>query len=814
MIEKITRVEKFAVFKSFEWDSCVCDRDGNHLHFKKLNIIYGRNYSGKTTLSRIARALETGTVDEKFNSPNYTVQFADGSSIDQAAPCSHGRVIRVFNEDFVKENLQFIVDPDEDVKAFAILGKDNNKLEAEIESLEDQLGSEVDGEETGLYAKRVLAAAKLKAANDSVDLAEKAITNRLTNKATKGSNSIRYQSGIYGDQNYNITKLGKDIETVLDPNFIVVEKDEQSKLRAILKEETRPEIATQECPSIDIESLISEVSSVVTREISCSSKIEEFVKDAVLNQWASEGRRIHGDNPTSCKFCGNVIATERWKAIESHFDKESDKLEKDIASLETRIKAARRLIDERERFDSSIFYIQFQREVDEIEKRAGKAVRACRTTLSQLSAALENRRKNTLSVMRAPVCENPMSVLLSCYEEFDRLRTEANGVSGTLRKDQEKAMASLRLATVSEFVHEIDYPDQVEQIRELKADASAAEKAHRTTMQSIASKQRLIAEKKRQLNDEEQGAIRVNNLLNGFFGNRYLSLEAVEKSDDEGIGHIRFEVVRNGEKAYHLSEGERSLLAFCYFMAKLEEVETSGAKPIVWIDDPISSLDGNHIFFVYSLINEHLHKTVECAQLFISTHSLDFLKYLRRLPGAIQDKNTAERNLKCRYLTIERRDDASILAPMPKYMQEYVTEFNYLFDQIYHCATATEVTDANYRDFYSFGNNARKFLEIYLYYAYPDQSSDKDKLNRFFGDLGIPAILVDRVNNEYSHMAGVFERGSIPVVQPEMQSCAKLICDRLSQNADQYRSLLRSIGRENDLDVPETTEQQCSVAAE
>ena len=36
-------------------------------------------------------------------------------------------------------------------------------------------------------------------------------------------------------------------------------------------------------------------------------------------------------------------------------------------------------------------------------------------------------------------------------------------------------------------------------------------------------------------------------------------------------------------------------------LEKLEDVETKGSKPIIWIDDPISSLDSNHIFFVWCI---------------------------------------------------------------------------------------------------------------------------------------------------------------------------------------------------------------------
>ncbi|MEX5538993.1 AAA family ATPase, partial [Pseudomonas syringae] len=61
---------------------------------------------------------------------------------------------------------------------------------------------------------------------------------------------------------------------------------------------------------------------------------------------------------------------------------------------------------------------------------------------------------------------------------------------------------------------------------------------------------------------------------------------------------VYFEIQRNGEKAHNLSEGEISLISFCYFMAKSIDKIESKEKPIVWIDDPICSLDANHIFFV------------------------------------------------------------------------------------------------------------------------------------------------------------------------------------------------------------------------
>ena len=146
------------------------------------------------------------------------------------------------------------------------------------------------------------------------------------------------------------------------------------------------------------------------------------------------------------------------------------------------------------------------------------------------------------------------------------------------------------------------------------------------------------------------------------------------------------------------------------------------------------------------------------------------------------------------YFVVNRQDKKSTISLMPDYLKEYVTEFNYLFHQIYKCACIEKVDDSNFTTFYNFGNNARKFLELYLYYKYPDDSEDIEKLERFFEGEKIPAILIDRINNEYSHLCGVFERGATHIEVPEMKISAQLILDKLKADSDQYNALLKSIG--------------------
>ena len=134
---------------------------------------------------------------------------------------------------------------------------------------------------------------------------------------------------------------------------------------------------------------------------------------------------------------------------------------------------------------------------------------------------------------------------------------------------------------------------------------------------------------------------------------------------------------------------------------------------------------------------------------------------------------------------------------MPKYLKDYVTEFNFLFHQIYLCANADTEDETQHGLFYNFGNNTRKFLEAFLFYKYPNALDRDDKLTRFFGDNRQASSMTDRINNEFSHLEGLFERSMIPIDIPEMKKTATFILDKIKEkDNDQYEALLISIGVE------------------
>ncbi|ABS47300.1 conserved hypothetical protein [Yersinia pseudotuberculosis IP 31758] len=94
-------------------------------------------------------------------------------------------------------------------------------------------------------------------------------------------------------------------------------------------------------------------------------------------------------------------------------------------------------------------------------------------------------------------------------------------------------------------------------------------------------------------------------------------LERPDKESDEGIFAT-------------LSEGEKTLIAFLYFLETCEgrtsRDEHDVREKLIVIDDPISSLSQNYIFEIASLIQQRVIKSHIAAKVIILTHSLFFFQ--------------------------------------------------------------------------------------------------------------------------------------------------------------------------------------------
>lgn len=791
MITKIN-IKNLGIFKNFNWDNSFRDLHGNIKTLKKVNIIYGRNYSGKTTISRIIRALETKSISDKYLAPEFEI-IADGHSlITQANYDSNTLLIRCFNEDFIKENLKFVIDDNDEIKPFAILGE-NGELENEIKLKKATLGSNKAEEETLLYKDLINKNNTYNAESEVVTQLEQTLNTQLSNKAT-GDNGIKQSYSKYGDINYNITKLKTDLDKLIKGEVESIAEEKKKLNESLLNEIIKPEINTINFFEPKINYFKNKVQEVVSQEILNTEKVKELLENSFLNNWVKTGYDFHKENnQCECSFCGNKISENRWQQLEKHFDIETDKLLNSLKDLKENILDEIKSTESKKGIiDFSSFYSEYHENLNVIKIELNSKIDTYLTDLSKLNSFISARIENILKPLYFDfVTEIDETFFLDSIQKFNTIIIENNEYALRLDQKKQTARIELKFYEINLFKETILYAGQVDKIKEetKHRDDLLLEKKEIDDAITVIEKE--IDDLTRLLNNEEEGAKKVNHYLKNYFGHQNLELKAIEEEVDSEK-KIRFNITRNNQIAFHLSEGECSLLAFCYFIAKLDDIHTNGKKPIILIDDPISSLDANHIFYLFSLINSELFHKDRFEQIFISTHNLDFLKYLKRLK---LEKNQHE------HFLINRHEHYSSIGLMPSYLKDYITEFNYLFDQIYKCANADIVNDENHSIYYNFGNNARKFLEAFLFYKYPSKidnqtaNANSKRLLKFFGNDNQAAILTERVNNELSHLEEIFERGMTPIEVPELKRVAQFILNKIEEkDKDQYDALLESIG--------------------
>lgn len=785
-------IANFGSFKGFTWKKAVKDHGGNVLDFKRLNIIYGRNYSGKTTLSRVFRALQTGRIPSSYSNPSFTIHGDEGD-VTQSSISAHKYDVRVYNRDFVNDNLSFLVNQEDgEIKTFAIVGEKNREIEDAIAAIESRLGNP-ENKASLKYEAEIK-----RKERDNAKENHLTAKNELDDKLRSHANNVIKSNREYGTPKYNINSIKQDISTARLLNFKQLTDDEKLIKKALLKQEILPEIPHQAPALLRYTHIASTTNALLQRAITPTQPIQDLLNDSILQLWVKEGMALHRGRRHTCAFCGQQLPSDIWQVLDSHFSKESSDLESDILLS---IKSIEREIAEIPTFlkpTSNQFYSEEKITFNSLKNDIDSYFDIYKQDLEALKLALQKRKDSLFQVITPPTCLHDEKIINERIEAINNLIDKNNGKSNTLDKDKNAAREALRLSDVVSFISIIGYDSELIRISKLEALAETTNATFIETDNEITNLENKVTTLRRSQKDELKGADRVNGLLNHFFGHEGIKLEAHDNHDGTAV---KFQITREGKSAYNLSEGECSLIAFCYFIAKLEEPESKGKDLIIYIDDPISSLDGNHIFFMFSLIESLITKPIKnndgsnhyrYKQLFISTHNLDFLKYLKKI-SIPNDKTHGGHQL----FMIERNETTSNISLMPTYLKDYITEFNYLFHQIYKCRNQ-DLANTNHEPFYSFGNNLRKFLEAYLFYKYPYHDNKNDtfeRIKKFFGDDDTAITLANRLNNELSHLESIFDRSLKPIDIPEISKLANYVLDKIFQaDPDQYNSLLKSIG--------------------
>jgi len=141
---KTIKLEDFGIFKN----SC---GQGASPDFLRYNLVYGWNRSGKTTFSRGFTSCERKELFSDYASGRLKITLSDGTEITHSNLSGCDLPIKVFNADFVKENIAF-ESGDEHMKPIVYIGEEEieskNKLDVALAKKEVLQKSYEDAEKT------------------------------------------------------------------------------------------------------------------------------------------------------------------------------------------------------------------------------------------------------------------------------------------------------------------------------------------------------------------------------------------------------------------------------------------------------------------------------------------------------------------------------------------------------------------------------------------------------------------------------------------------------------------------------------------
>lgn len=794
-IKKID-IKDFGCYKDYKQHSQ--SGIGNDFNDGRVNIFYGRNYSGKSTYSKIFQSIELKQLPEKYGDIDFEIKLADQTFIKSTGIATHTLPIdcKVFNQRFIDDNIY--LHNDNKLNSFQIsIGSDTNETLKKIEDIRlnelkprNEKLSQIESDITEKQKKN-------KISRDGLD-------SKLRTTASKIKN-LKNPSVVVGNK-YDIRDIREEFSKHSSQFPILPSKDDKDALAELEKsiKQEKIRILEKNIPKpqkIDLVSydknfnftlFLENTKKLLSKVVSVSNILDEYKNSPDKINWIKHGVDIHGENPEKCVFCGNSIDSDLIQNLKLAFSDELSSLENELALQNNKIKLEIQKLDSIPNINKEDYFSDSVADIRNINKDIRNVISDRKEALKTLESKIFEKQRDIFS--KIEINDLNWSDFSEIQVEIDSLYNSAIKQIDQFDDRKIKSIDFLRRYYIVKEFPVSEFTKLSQKVNQLEEYINEKSEEQRELKEEKEKFEQDIVELEGSLKSESEAVKRINIILQNSLAHSEISLKSVD--DEEGI---YFEVSRNEERAYNLSEGEKSLIAFAYYIARLESLSVEEkAKTILFIDDPISSLDENNIFYIYNLIFRLLEKK-EFLQYFLSTHNLDFLKYTNKFPG----KNNKDYYLIEKIKEAENTPSRSYIKKLPKYLSNKVTEFVFLFEQIYRVATEQE-NENNFSVFYNFPNNGRKFIETLLYFKYPDyKTNNDDKINSYFGNEN--AAFIQRINNEYSHGEDRFDRTRNPINTSEFKHDARIILSTLYENdPEQFNSFLNN----SNLTLPDFLEER------
>lgn len=683
MIIKINKLKRFGIYQNYTWG--VLD------DFKKKNLVYGWNYSGKTTLSKLFQVLEFKDKNKCFIGSEFEITINDGTTtrtVNQDDLTSLPFFVKVFNSEYINQIFTW----DEPKTGFNpisfYLGYTAGDLKEKIKKLEtinERLINLCDNKYKPI-----------------IDIFES--YNKSNGHFSRKAKDIRdnFLPGLFNPTTFDKSHFKTIVDIVKDnlENYIqsTTERDlTKSEALSEKKFELQNEKLTLNENLATIYQTVKEILEDTAPKFLSISSLEE---DTDLFDWVQKGISLHKDS-TECKFCTKQLTENRIDDLNSFYSKKLKEIQNFIEITLNLIEDEKKLVEVKFPIKKDIaepFQSEYEQAINafEIKKNIYK------DKLLILETDLKSKSSNIFNSIQSTEIE--IISLQNYFDEIKNIIKKHNEWIGQFAERKELAVNKIISHYVAEYL-------QVEGYIKKEFDKDFAIR----TIQNIDSKIKtnipLIKIYNEQLSSTAKGQGELNDILEILLHRDDIKIE---------IRDEKFRLERSGHPAEDLSEGEKSAISFAYFLTELKSLRNDDPpklpKTIIFIDDPISSLDSNHIFQVRSLLKDFF-KTEDFGQLFISTHNFEFFSMLydSGIFGGI--KSTTKENKRPLYFVKRDKSGVSTIEKMPKSFSNYKSEYVGLFHILKEFNES--VDKENFAYLLLLPNALRRFVELYTLTKYP-----------------------------------------------------------------------------------------------
>lgn len=690
-IKNIQKIKQFGIFQ-------------NHLNsgakdFGKYNLFYGWNGTGKSTLSSLFRCIESKSNSKIFLSSEFTFNLEVGIPITQANVAGSDLNVYTFNHEFIDENISW----NSVVKSILLVDKAKIEEREKLEELNklQKTDSEVFSKEAEEIKKLDVAISKF--GTDSA----RHIKTSLQSIDTTDNYYLNYDKRKFErfiDANSEVTKKN---DMLLDESKIIeltnAAKPDQKNFIAFTQQTINPETFIKAKERLD--SLLK--TSVV------SKTIQRLINHDDIKSWVETGLDLHEQHDTNqCEFCGNTITEERIKQLEAHFNDDYKAFQDRLLKADGWL--AGQYIQLPILPAASDFYEEFKKEYSEAFTALEKAIRYLNEEISAWHVILKEKTSNLLKTslsvdaLKEPSIKAFNDAMVTISLTIDK----HNHKSGNFKQETDKAKKLLELHYATTEVKSFSYHNKKKEI----VDRTKANNDLNTTIVNRNNEIRILEDS---LSNEGLGADKFNESLHKFLGRSELSLRFSPKKKG-------YEILRNDSDLVegNLSEGEKTAIAFVYFITKLSENDNRMEDTIVVVDDPVSSFDSNHLFHAYSFLRSNCDNA---KQLFVFTHNFTYFKLIRDWFEGV-NRNRRRKNPPKKPNAFFYTFEVSTASPRQSTYRDadsslinYNSEYHYIFSRL-HTFKDNRVLSRD--DAFLTANLARKLLESFFSFKYPKYRSD------------------------------------------------------------------------------------------